>query len=52
MKIMQQHYHSTIYCKVKGITEKSGLCECDNNYVHDCANQQIQAQNNLVVDGK
>ena len=22
MKNMQQHYHSTIYCKVKGITEK------------------------------
>ena len=20
MKVMQQHYHSTIYCKVKGIT--------------------------------
>ena len=22
MKIMQQHYHSTIYCKIKGISEK------------------------------
>ena len=25
MKIMQQHYHSTIYCKVKGITEKKWI---------------------------
>ena len=30
---MQQHYHSTIYCKVKVITEKSGLCVCDNMFM-------------------
>ena len=31
---MQQHYHSTIYCKVKGITEKKeGLCVRDNMFM-------------------
>ena len=33
MKIMQQHYHSTIYCKVKGITEK----KVDYVYVIICS---------------
>ena len=33
MKIMQQHYHSTIYCKVRSRTEKSGLCVCDDMFM-------------------
>ena len=49
---MQQHYHSTIYCKVKGISKKKKDHVYVILYVHDCVNQRIQAQNNLVVDGK
>ena len=33
IKIMQQHYHSTIYCKIKGITDKKGFCVCDNMFM-------------------
>ena len=33
MKIMQQHYHITIYCNVRGSTEKRGLCVCDDMFM-------------------
>ena len=33
MKIMQQHYDSTICCKVKGKIEKSGFFVCDDMFI-------------------